>query len=86
MSAHLINPSTDHLSEPFPLQKNVFQVLHSSTDLSDQLVVLQLLSALHDSHDARLDLVLPVLVNLQRTAIEKSPISDCLTTYLKVHC
>ena len=32
--------------------------------LGDQLVVVQLLPALHDPHDARLDLVFPVLVHL----------------------
>ena len=41
-------------------------------NLSDKLIVLQLLPALHNSHNASLNLVLPVLVNLEGNAIEKN--------------
>ena len=43
-----------------------------STHLCNELIVLQLLPALHDPHDARLDLVLPVLVNLQTVAMNET--------------
>ena len=35
------------------------------THLGDKLIMLQLLPAFHDSHNASLDLVLPVLVHLE---------------------
>ena len=36
-----------------------------STHLRNELIVLQLLPALHNPHDASLDFVLPILVNLK---------------------
>ena len=44
----------------------------SMAHLSDKLIVLQLLPALHNSHNASLNLVLPVLINLEGNAIEKN--------------